>query len=212
MAAALVVSAGPAREASMPAAGLEVVATGVPRPLQLVLDRRTLVVLGPGARGDSAGEIYRVDLDGALPVDIAAWPRWAASPSSHARATSSSARRTAAASTGWIATSGSRSTSMACAGWPAAARSCSTAPAASCSWITSTPTSRRSRTARPAGSSNSATRITGGRSCSGSRSTRPWRCRAGSTGPRRSSRAPGAAAPAAPCSRAWWVWRPSVTG
>ena len=64
MAAALVVSAGPAREASMPAAGLEVVATGVPRPLQLVLDRRTLVVLGPGARGDSAGEIYRVDLDG----------------------------------------------------------------------------------------------------------------------------------------------------
>src|SRR5205807_381486 len=74
MAAALVFSAGPAREASMPA-GLEVVATGVPRPLQLALDRRTLVVLGPGARGDSAGEIYRVDLDGALPVDVTHRPR-----------------------------------------------------------------------------------------------------------------------------------------
>src|SRR6266566_585904 len=98
MAAALVFSAGPAREASMPA-GLEVVATGVPRPLQLALDRRTLVVLGPGARGDSAGEIYRVDLEArcpstsptgracGCPFSIAAWPRWAASPSSHARAT-----------------------------------------------------------------------------------------------------------------------------
>src|SRR5438309_11889378 len=74
MAAALVVSAGPAREASMPGAGFEVVATGVPRPLQLVLDRRTLIVLGPGARGDSAGEVYRLDL-GALPVDVSRLPR-----------------------------------------------------------------------------------------------------------------------------------------
>ena len=54
--------------------GFEVVATGVPRPLQLVLDRRTLIVLGPGARGDSAGEVYRLDL-GALPVDVSRLPR-----------------------------------------------------------------------------------------------------------------------------------------
>src|SRR5881394_2990737 len=73
MAAALVFSAGPAREASMPP-GFEVVATGVPRPLQLALDRRTLVVLGPGARGDSAGEVYRLDLS-ALPVDVSRLPR-----------------------------------------------------------------------------------------------------------------------------------------
>jgi hypothetical protein len=74
VAAALVLAATAAREASMPA-GPDVVATGVPRPLQLVLDGRTLVVLGPGARGDSAGEIYRVDLDGGLPVDLTHRPR-----------------------------------------------------------------------------------------------------------------------------------------
>lgn len=57
-----------------PPGGFEVVATGVARPLQLVLDRRTLIVLGPGSRGDSAGEIYRIDL-GALPVDVSRLPR-----------------------------------------------------------------------------------------------------------------------------------------
>jgi len=56
-------------------AGFEVVATGVLRPLQLVLDGRTLVVLSPGARGDSAGEIHRIDLDRALPVDVSHRPR-----------------------------------------------------------------------------------------------------------------------------------------
>src|SRR5436190_23520216 len=54
--------------------GFEVVATGVPRPLQLALDRRALVILGPGARGDSAGEVYRLELS-ALPVDVSRLPR-----------------------------------------------------------------------------------------------------------------------------------------
>ena len=62
-----------AREPAAPP-GFEVVATGVPRPLQLALDGRTLIVLGPGSRGDSAGEIYRIDL-GALPVDVSRRPR-----------------------------------------------------------------------------------------------------------------------------------------
>jgi len=52
----------------------EVVATGVPRPLQLVVDGASLVVLSPG-NGDSAGEIYRVDLTARLPVDLTRQPR-----------------------------------------------------------------------------------------------------------------------------------------
>src|SRR6266478_2614583 len=74
LAAALLFSAALGREASL-ADGLEVVVTGVSRPLQLAIDRRTLVVLGPGARGDSAGEIHRVDLDGTFPVDVSRRPR-----------------------------------------------------------------------------------------------------------------------------------------
>lgn len=74
LAAALLCSTALGREASLPD-GLEVVVTGVPRPLQLAIDRRTLVVLGPGARGDSAGEIHRVDLDGVFPVDVSRRPR-----------------------------------------------------------------------------------------------------------------------------------------
>ncbi len=50
-------------------AGLETVATGIPRPAQLAVDGVTLVVLGPGPRGDTAGELYHVDLGGTLPVD-----------------------------------------------------------------------------------------------------------------------------------------------
>src|SRR5262245_40818223 len=60
------------------AAGLrvEVVATGIPRPIQLAFDERgRLVVLSHGWRGDAAGEIYRVDLDAPLPVDVARAPR-----------------------------------------------------------------------------------------------------------------------------------------
>ena len=54
---------------------VEVVAIGVPRPLQLAIEGRSLLVLGPGALGDSAGELYRVDLDAARPVDVARQPR-----------------------------------------------------------------------------------------------------------------------------------------
>jgi streptogramin lyase len=46
------------------------VATGIPRPAQLVLDGHTLTVLGPGLRGDAAGELYHVDLSGQLPLDL----------------------------------------------------------------------------------------------------------------------------------------------
>jgi hypothetical protein len=54
----------------------EVIATGVPRPLQLALDGRHLIILSPGTAGDDvAGEIYRVDLAGPLPVDLARQPR-----------------------------------------------------------------------------------------------------------------------------------------
>ena len=52
----------------------DVVATGVPRPLQLVADGQSLIVLSPGARGDAAGEIYRVPLDAELPVDLSRLP------------------------------------------------------------------------------------------------------------------------------------------
>jgi hypothetical protein len=55
---------------------VEVVATGIPRPIQLAFDARGgLVVLSQGQRGDAAGEIYRVDLDAPLPVDLARAPR-----------------------------------------------------------------------------------------------------------------------------------------
>ena len=56
-------------------AGLEVVATGVLRPLQLAWDGRAVVVLGPGTRGESAAEIYRLSVDGPLPVDLSRQPR-----------------------------------------------------------------------------------------------------------------------------------------
>ena len=62
------------QEASLPD-GFEVVVTGVPRPVQLAIDRRTLVVLSPGAQGDSAGEIHRVELDEVFPVDVSRRPR-----------------------------------------------------------------------------------------------------------------------------------------
>jgi hypothetical protein len=53
----------------------DVVATNVPRPLQLAFDGRGLIVLSPGVRGDTAGEIYKVDLTGELPVDLGRQPR-----------------------------------------------------------------------------------------------------------------------------------------
>ena len=55
---------------------VDVVATGVPRPIQLALDARgTLVVLSPGWSGNAAGEIYRLDLRGTLPINAAHVPR-----------------------------------------------------------------------------------------------------------------------------------------
>jgi hypothetical protein len=51
------------------------VATGITRPLQLAVHERTLFVLGPGARGDVAGEVYRIDLDAERPVDLSRQPR-----------------------------------------------------------------------------------------------------------------------------------------
>lgn len=51
---------------------MDVVATGIPRPIQLALDARGgLVVLSHGRLGDAAAEIYRIDLGGTLPVDTA---------------------------------------------------------------------------------------------------------------------------------------------
>jgi hypothetical protein len=55
---------------------VDVVATGVPRPIQLALDGRgRLVVLSPGWSGDAAGEIYRLEVRGRLPIDAARAPR-----------------------------------------------------------------------------------------------------------------------------------------
>ncbi|HEV8472367.1 MAG TPA: hypothetical protein VGR82_06280 [Methylomirabilota bacterium] len=60
------VPSGPARP---------VVATGVPRPLQLAVSGRSLLVLSPGRHGDVAGELFRVDLDAERPVDLTSQPR-----------------------------------------------------------------------------------------------------------------------------------------
>lgn len=55
---------------------VEVVVTGIPRPIQLALDGQgALVVLSQGWRGDDAGEIYRIDLRGSPPVDATRAPR-----------------------------------------------------------------------------------------------------------------------------------------
>jgi hypothetical protein len=55
---------------------IDVVATGVPRPIQLALDARgRLVVLSAGWFGDAAGEIYRLEVRGPLPVDATRVPR-----------------------------------------------------------------------------------------------------------------------------------------
>jgi len=46
----------------------------VARPLELAMDGRSIVILSPGWRGDAAGEIYRLDLDGPLPADLSRRP------------------------------------------------------------------------------------------------------------------------------------------
>ena len=55
---------------------IEVVVTGIPRPVQLAhAGDGMLVVLGHGWRGDAAAELYRIDLGHSLPVDAARAPR-----------------------------------------------------------------------------------------------------------------------------------------
>src|SRR5207237_2539176 len=59
-----------------PGSRVEVVVTGIPRPIQLARDGDgMLVVLGQGWRGDAAAELYRFDVRGALPVNAARAPR-----------------------------------------------------------------------------------------------------------------------------------------
>src|SRR2546426_5335403 len=54
----------------------EVVVTDVGRPIQLAFDRGgRLVVLSHGRRGDAAGEIHRLDVTQALPIDAGRAPR-----------------------------------------------------------------------------------------------------------------------------------------
>jgi len=67
------VATAPGRVSPTPA--FDVVADGVPRPLQLAVDGTTLFVLAPAAVGDAAGELYRVDLAAELPVDLSRQPR-----------------------------------------------------------------------------------------------------------------------------------------
>ena len=70
---------GPSQAAGAdPSGGLsvEVVVTGIPRPIQLGFDsQESLVVLSQGWRGDAAGEIFRIDMRGSQPVDVARAPR-----------------------------------------------------------------------------------------------------------------------------------------
>ena len=55
---------------------VDVVAIGIPRPIQLALDAQgRLVVLSHGWRGEAAAEIHRVDPRGHLPVDATRVPR-----------------------------------------------------------------------------------------------------------------------------------------
>src|SRR2546430_9866898 len=54
----------------------EVVVTDVGRPIQLAFDRGgRLVVLSHGRRGDAAGEIHRLDVTQALPIEAGRPPR-----------------------------------------------------------------------------------------------------------------------------------------
>jgi hypothetical protein len=72
-------SEGPRIAAGADASGglrIEVVVTGIPRPIQLGFDGQgALVVLSQGWRGDAAGEIYRIDLRGAQSLDATRMPR-----------------------------------------------------------------------------------------------------------------------------------------
>lgn len=55
---------------------VEVVVTGIPRPIQLAFDAAgSLVALSHGWRGDAAAEIYHLSLGGSFPVDVSRAPR-----------------------------------------------------------------------------------------------------------------------------------------
>lgn len=59
-----------------PGLRVEEVATGIARPVELALNAAgNLVVLSRGWRGDAAGEIYQMDLRGALPTGVSRAPR-----------------------------------------------------------------------------------------------------------------------------------------
>src|SRR5256885_7732818 len=72
-------AAGPGAASSVqtgPGLIAEVVVTDVGRPIQLAFDRGgRLVVLSHGRRGDAAGEIHRLDVTQALPIDAGRAPR-----------------------------------------------------------------------------------------------------------------------------------------
>lgn len=84
LAAALLAAAPAGAPGAGPASGVhtaagltaEVVVTDIGRPIQLAFDRGgRLVVLSHGRRGDAAGEIHRLDVTGALPIDAGRAPR-----------------------------------------------------------------------------------------------------------------------------------------
>lgn len=59
-----------------PGLRVEMVATGIPRPIALSFDRAgRLIVLSHGWRGDAAAEIYRLDLGAPFPLDASRAPR-----------------------------------------------------------------------------------------------------------------------------------------
>jgi len=53
---------------------VETVVTGLLRPLQLLWDGQALIVLSHSARGDAAGELYRIAIDSSAPVDLTLKP------------------------------------------------------------------------------------------------------------------------------------------
>ena len=73
LAALLIATAWPVRSPRAQTQ-IETVATGLLRPLQLVWDGHALIVLSYSARGDSAGELHRISIDGPAPIDLTQKP------------------------------------------------------------------------------------------------------------------------------------------
>jgi hypothetical protein len=72
--AALLILAAPSLPSPRTQAQIETVATGMLRPLQIVWDGQALIALSYSARGDSAGELYRIPIDSGTPVDLTRKP------------------------------------------------------------------------------------------------------------------------------------------